>query len=344
MVTSLFITFLGGCMSVGTKADRNLQNRAVLGVLLMILGLALYPLSDAFIKHLMGTYSVQQATLLRSFTRVIPLLITVLFQGGFAKVFSTNHPARHLVRLAVSLAYTYCFMFAFKLGSLTMVYTFSYTSAFFMIVLSAFMLKETISREKWIAVAIGIVGVVIAMKPGSNVFEAAAILVLLGSFLGSLNKILMRRLAQTEHTLSIAIFPNITMIIAASYFLFTPWRPFWLIEKFPFLYGNWISMPLEHWGLFAIAGGIAAGGQYAIAQALRYAQGSTLAPIDYSTILWVVLLDQFWWHKTQGLNMFIGAAVIVGSNLFILYRTRQEEAAKRAAALATAGIPTSDEK
>ncbi len=308
-------------MSAETGSNRKLQNRAVLGVLLMIAGLALYPLADAFIKHLMGTYSVYQASFLRSFTRVIPLFITVFFQGGIRKVLGTNHPQRHFVRLAVSLAYTLCFMFAMKQGSLTIVYTLSYTSPFFMILLSAWMLKENVSRWRWIAVAIGLVGVIVAMRPGTNMFESVALIVLLGTFLGALNKILMRRLASTEHSLSIAIYPNIVMILAMlpCLMFLEPWKP----------------MPLEHWGLFAIVGVITAVGQYAIAQALRFTQASILAPVDYSSYFWVVALDMFWWGKSPDSFMIVGAVIIVGSNLYMLYRTRREEAAKKAALTTT---------
>ncbi len=298
-------------MTISARTDRKLQNRAFLGVMLMIIGLALYPLSDAFIKHLMGTYSVQQATFLRAITRLVPLFIATFFQGGPLRIFSTNHPKQHFIRLAVNLCYTYAFMYAFSKASLTVIYTLSYTSSFFMIILSALMLKENVSRERWIAVGVGMIGVIIAMRPGTNVFEMAAIIVLIGTFLGALNKILMRRLAETEHSLAIAIFPNVALIIVTAPFLITTWK----------------SMPWEHWGLFAIVGVITAAGQYAIAQALRFAQGSILAPIDYSTFFWVVALDFFWWHKTVDRWTIIGALVIVGSNLFILYRARREKAA-----------------
>jgi drug/metabolite transporter (DMT)-like permease len=307
-------------MSVAAGTDRKLQNRAVLGVLLMIVGLALYPLADAFTKHLMGTYSVHQTSFLRAFTRLIPLMIAVCFQGGFRQVLGTAHPSRHLVRLAVNLAYTYCFMYAFSIGSLTMIYTVSYTSSFFMILLSALMLKERVGKERWAAVGIGLIGVIVAMRPGSNVFEMAAILVLIGTFLGALNKILMRRLASTEHSLAIAIYPNVVMIVVT----------------FPFLITTWQSMPWSHWGLFAIVGVLTATGQYAIAQALRFTQASALAPIDYSTFFWVVALDMFWWNKSPDAFTLIGAAIIVGSNLYILYRTRKEEAIKKAAAVQAA--------
>lgn len=297
-------------MSVKTDGTRQLQNRAVLGIILMIVGLALYPLSDALIKHLMGTYSVQQASFLRSATRLVPLLFAIPFQGGVRKVFSTNHPKRHIVRLIVSLAYTCSFMYAMQKASLTTVYTLSYTSPLFMIILSATMLKESVTWDRWVAVCIGMIGVIIAMRPGSNVFEIAALIVLFGTFLSALNKILMRRLAETEHSLAIAIYPNIMMMIVMA--IFMKWQP----------------MPWEHWGLFALVGGIAAIGQYAIAQALRFAQGSVLASVDYSTYFWVVALDALMWHKTPDRYMIIGAAIIVGSNLYILYRSRKEQAAK----------------
>lgn len=297
-------------------SSRTLQNRAVLGVLLMIAGLALYPLTDAFVKQLMGTYSVPQTTFLRSLTRLVPLFFAVFAQGGIKKVLGTQHPARHAVRLAVSLAYTYCFMYAISQGSLTTIYTLSYTSPFFMILLSAILLKETVGKEKWAAVAVGMVGVAIAMRPGSNVLEFAAILVLLGTFLGALNKILMRRLAETEHSLAIAIYPNIVLILAT----------------LPFLLKSWQPMPWQDWAFFSGVGVLTATGQYAIAQSLRFAQASTLAPIDYSTFFWVVMLDFFWWGKTVDVYMVAGAAIIVGSNLYILYCARRDAAKKRAAA------------
>lgn len=303
-------------MTIPTGGDRKLQNRALLGVVLMIIGLALYPLSDAFIKHLIGTYSVPQTTFLRAISRLVPLIIATFFQGGLKNVLATTQPKRHLIRLSINLLYTYCFMYAFSMGSLTDVYTLSYTSPLFMIILSAIMLKESIGRERWIAVSIGLIGVavVVVMRNGANLFEAASILVLCGTFLGALNKILMRRLASTEHSLAIAIYPNIMMVVVTS----------------PFLINAWKSMPLEHWGLFAIVGVITAGGQYLMAQALRFAQGSALAPIDYSTFFWVVALDYFWWQKSVELYTIIGAAIIVGSNFYILYCTHRDEARKKA--------------
>ncbi|EKE08772.1 MAG: hypothetical protein ACD_17C00003G0002 [uncultured bacterium] len=300
-------------MASTVSDSRKHHNKATLGILMMMGGLALYVLSDAFLKQLMGTYSVPQTTFLRALTRLIPLLIAVLVQGGAREIFHTEHPQRHLVRLAVNLAYTYCFMWAFSRASLTTIYTLAYTSSFFMILLSAVILKERVVLEKWIAMGIGMVGVMVAMRPSSGVLETAGLIVLLGTFLGSLNKILMRRLAATEHSLAIAIYPNIMMILVT----------------FPLLLGMWPwqSVSWHDWGFFAVVGAITAAGQYLIAHSLRFAQGSTLASMDYSTFFWVVALDYLWWDRAPESHKLVGAAVIVGSNLYILYRSKKEQRA-----------------
>ncbi|MGR3912244.1 MAG: DMT family transporter [Candidatus Rhabdochlamydia sp.] len=296
-------------MSTQTPSNRQLQNRASLGIMLMILGLALYPLSDAFIKHLMGTYSFSQTSFLRSAIRLIPLLISVHFQGGIKETLATRRPGKHAVRLIVSLIYTASFMFALSEVPLTTIYTLSYTSSLFMIMLSAFYLKERISWDRWFAVMMGMVGVIIAMRPGSNLFQMAALIVLVGTFLGALQKILIRDLVKTEHSLSIAIYPNVVMLLVCLPGILTGWTP----------------MPLEHWALFGIVGVITAAAQYAMAQALRFAPASALAPIDYSTYFWVLALDALWWNKKPDLFMIVGAVIIVMSNLYILYRTRQTQ-------------------
>lgn len=297
-------------MEQNTKVTRSLQDRALFGFFLMTTGLVLYVLSDAFVKHLMSLYSVKQTMFLRAITRLVPLIIAMYYQGGVKKVLGTSRPGRHMIRLAVNMAYTFAFMWAISLGSLTTIYTISYTSPFFMVILSALLLKEKVTRERWAAVAVGMIGVIIAMRPGASVFELAAFLVLAGAFLGSLNKILMRKLAETEHSLSITIYPNITMILIT----------------LPFLFNIWIPMPWHHWGLFAFVGCITALGQYMIVQALRFTQASVLAPIDYSTFFWVVALDLFWWGKGPDLYTLIGAAIIISSNLYILYCTRRDQA------------------
>ena len=290
---------------------RSLQNKPFLGIVLQLFGIALYPLTDAFVKIFMEIYSVPQATFLRALVRIMPLLVLVFFQGGFKHVFSPQQSKLHIVRLLINVGSTFCFMYAFSLASLTTVYTFGYTTPVFILILSTFLLKESLKIRQWLTIAVGLIIVIIGIRPGSGVFEIAALLVLLASFLAALNKVLMRRLASTEHTLAIAIYPNILIMLIAFPFLF--------------LAGHWQSLPWSHWGIFAMVGAITAIGQYAIAQALRFAKASTLAPADYSSFFWAVFIDLLWWNKTPDKYTLISAAIIMISCFFILYRNKCEE-------------------
>lgn len=280
----------------------------MLGILLMFLGLALYPLTDAFLKHVMSMYSVPQATFLRALTRGVPLLVFACIRGNPLGSLATKRLGAHTIRLLVNLGSTYAFMMAFSMSSLTTIYTLSYTSPLFMILLSYFLLKEKVDKERWIAVIIGLVGVLVAIRPGSHVFEWASLIVLVGTALSALNKILMRRLSTTEHTLSIAIYPNIAMVLVT----------------LPIVFFDWKSMEWSHWIVFVLVGGLTATAQYAIASALKYAEASLLASIDYSTFFWVVMLDACIWNVIPDACTVGGALIIVLSNLFILWKSQRD--------------------
>ncbi|MES2199408.1 MAG: DMT family transporter [Chlamydiota bacterium] len=294
------------------ELERKWAHKPLLGIGLMLVGIAFYAFSDAFVKYLMGTYSVPQTTFLRALSRLIPLTILLFLQGGIRHVLWTDQKTRHAIRLVVNLAYTYAFMLSFSLNSLTVVYTISYTSSFFMVLLGTIFLKEKVTKEKWIAVGIGMMGVLIALRPGLDLFEKGALIILIGTALGALNKILMRKLTETENTLSIAIYPNLLMLLVAA----------------PFLFKNWTAMPWKDVALFGVVGLLTAGGQYAVVQALRFAKASTLAPIDYSSFIWVISLDILYWGQIPSLFTFVGMTVIIGSNLYILYCTYKEEKEK----------------
>ncbi len=283
-------------------------SRSAMGILLMFIGLGLYPLSDALVKHFLGTYSLYQTTFLRAVSRFVPLFVVAFWQTGSFALLKTKEPARHAARLAVSVVSTYCFMYACSVTSLTSMYTLSYTSPIFMVILSALVLNERVDVSRWVAVFVGFGGVLIALKPsGNGMLEYGSLIVLLGTLCAAFNKILMRKLTTTEHSLTISIYPNIAIAVVS----------------LPFLVGNWLPMPLEHWLMFGIMGVISSLAQYCVAQALRFAEASRLAPIDYSTLFWATSIDYLRWQTLPHSSTLIGAFIIIMSNLYILHRAQR---------------------
>lgn len=281
-------------------------SRPMAGIFLMFLGLGLYPVSDAIIKHLLGSYTLYQTTALRALTRCIPLLIVAVLKTDSIQLLKTRRPQLHLLRLLVSVTSTYSFMYACSLTSLTSLYTLSYTSPIFVLIFSAIFLHEKVDLNRWIAVAIGFIGVWIALKPeDGGLWHLGSSVVLLATLCAALNKILMRKLSSTEDSLTIALYPNIAI----------------LLLTFPFLLTGWQNMPLHDWALFSIVGVLTALAQYCVTQAIRYTEVSRLAPIDYSTLFWATAIDYIRWDSTPHLSTLIGAGVIIVSNLYILRKT-----------------------
>ncbi len=274
-------------------------------MLLMFIGLALYPISDACVKHLLGSYSVHQTTCVRAFTRLVPLLILAYIKTGSFSLLKTDQPYPHLLRLSVSIVGTYSFMYACSITSLASMYTLSYTSPIFMLLLSLLVLQERVDAHRWIAVLIGFLGVLMALNPArGDFFHFGSLVVLLGTVCAALNKILMRKLSIKDHPLTISIYPNIAIIALTG----------------PFLLNSWSPMPGGHWSLFGVIGIITALAQYSIAQALRYSEASRLAPIDYSSLFWAIAIDYIRWDTLPHVAMVIGACIIISSNLYILSR------------------------
>ena len=286
-----------------------LIDAAPLGVLCMAVSVLLFPLSDACLKYLLNTYSVEQTAFLRALVRFVALFLSSFFYTSPWAFFRTKEPWLHGKRILVSIVSTYCFMAACRTGSLTLIYTLGYMTPLFMVVLSALSLKEKVSPHRWIAVCVGMAGVCLALRPTVSSHDGvggASFLVLIGTFFAAMNKMYIRKLAVTEESLTIALYPNLVTLLLFAPFVATAWQ----------------SMPFIDWMLFG-AVGIALGlSQLLVAFSLRCAQASLLAPLDYSTFVWVVLIDTLWWDKNPNLWTIAGACVIILSNLVIISRSK----------------------
>ena len=290
----------------------------LIGIICMFVSVSLFPFADACFKYLVTSYSVQQASFLRAVARLLPLLVVAFLhrpKGSFLfSNFLMKEPCVHFKRIGVNLISTYCFMGACVGGSLTLIYALGYTAPIFMVLLSSFCLKERVSKERWIAVLLGLLGVVVAIRPDGHLGKeayVAALLILIGSFFAAMNKMYVRRLGENNSCLSISIYPNVAMLLCTIPAMVTGWQP----------------MVVQDWILFLSVGGVLGLSQLLVAYALKCAQPSLLAPIDYSTFLWVMILDALFWNKMPDSWTTIGAIIIIFSNLWIIVRNRQEVAA-----------------
>jgi len=283
------------------SSSRTWQDRATLGIYVIILGQFLHVTGGIFEKMLLGVYPVPQMTFIRSLLRLAFLATLLIKQKEIKSVFSMKQPLCNLLRIGTYVAYNYCMLYALSLSTLTASCSLLSATPFFTLLLSAWILKEKISKYKWIALSIATIGVGIAVRSSSG-FEWVFLVILCGALIGSLNRILIRKLVATEHSLTIAITGNAALALLLVPFIFMDWLPV-----------SWGDL-----GFFAIAAFLTAMGQYATVQALRFAQPSTLAPFDYTSIIWAALFDFFIWDVIPSSYFVLGIVIIVASNLYLI--------------------------
>lgn len=247
-------------------------------------------------------------TFIRTLLRLLPLCIVLLKQKEIKAILSIKQPFCHLLRLAAYVFYNCIMLYALSVTSLTKCCAMQYVTSFFTIILSAWILKEKIGIHKWLAIGAASLGVLIATRPFGT-FEIVFLVILLGSLVGSLNKILIRRLVATEHSLSITLYGNIALALVL----------------IPAILNNWNPVSWHDLGWFAIGSFLTATGQYATVQSLRFAQASTLAPFDYTSFIWAGFFDFFIWGVIPTPYLILGAMIIICSNLWLLKSISQRQ-------------------
>jgi drug/metabolite transporter (DMT)-like permease len=223
----------------------------------------------------------------------------------------SGHLKIHLARagfggLAVTLAY-----YAFTVMPLADVTAISFTIPLFVTMLAAFLLRENVLKARWAATAIGFVGVLIIVRPGSHGFDWSALLVLAMALCVAFSVILLKRFSERESQLSMLFF-----------FLVSSGG----IAAIPALDGWVWPTPLD-WALLAGVGLMGVGSQALIIRAYRVGEANFVAPFDYVKLLFAGLLGFIFFTEVPDVFTGIGAAIIVASSLY----TARSEARARGA-------------
>ena len=275
------------------------------GVGFYLAGVCLFALNDALGKWLVADYGVGQLMMLRSMGAAFVLGPMVLSLR--TPLFGVAQAPLHVVRVVCMAADTFSFYFATRTMPLADVMTFYMASPLIVTALSAPLLGERVERFRWIAVAIGFVGVVIALRPSPQMFSWASPLALFGASMFALGQTLTRKLRRA-HWLQLTVwqFAGGGLIGAATV---------------PFA---WTTPDAFDLGLMALVGIVSMFCFVLITRALALARAAVLAPLQYSAILWAAMMGWLVWRDAPSLPIILGNAVIIGGGLYLAARGRME--------------------
>lgn len=283
-----------------------------LGVAVMLLGMLLFALNDAMGKWLVSTYSLGQVVAIRSVAAIV-ILVPILWKSGLSKLVNVERPGLQVARVFFSTAELFCFYFAVAALPLADVMTYWLAAPIYVAALSPFLLGEKVGWRRWTAIGIGFIGVLIALKPSSASLTSAAFFSILGSAAFAFMMLSGRQLRNTPDTvlafwqvIGAGLAGVVAIILAPS-----GWVP--LQSGFDF-------------SLLVLLGIVAMTAHVLVNRALKLADAATVAPLQYTLLLWAVVFGWLMFGDIPQSSIVIGAALIVVSGLYIFFR---ENALKR---------------
>lgn len=283
---------------------RPAQNR-FLGIALRIGAVTAFSVMAVLIKlgHESGV-STPELIFYRLAFGLPPLLLWIASTRRWG-AWRTQRPLAHVWRAVIGLAAMGLAFSALRFLPLAEATTLSFAAPLFAVLLSAALLKEQVGRHRWGAVLLGLVGVVLVTRPGGGALPAIGLAFGIAAALGvAIVTITIRQIGRTEGTQTTVLWFSMLALPAVGTLM-----PF-------FAEGH----PPEIWAVMAglgMFGGIA---QLMMTASLRFAPVSVLAPFDYVQLVWAVLLGWLIFGTTPPESTWAGAAIIVLSGLYTLYR------------------------
>ena len=294
-----------------------------IGILCALGAWFLFSLNDAGIKLLSDGYALHQIVLIRSLVAlIITLAILMPVEGGYSLI-KTKHPFIHMLRgLCIVVANVAFFMglAAISLPEATAIF---FIAPLFITALSVIFLGEQVGIKRWIAVTVGLMGVIIMLRPGTATFRYAALLPLFSAFAYACMQILTRKLGLKERASTLAFYIQLMFVVTSSAFglvfghgrYANPDNP-----SMDFLFRVW-KMPTPNDALIMLGIGLASGiGGYLIGQAYRRCEAATIAPFEYVALVLAIIWGITLWGEWPDAMAWLGIVMILGSGLFVFWR------------------------
>ncbi|WP_146347466.1 DMT family transporter [Falsiphaeobacter marinintestinus] len=290
------------------------SHRPGLAILLKLSAIFLFTVMAALVKAVSDDVPPGEAVFFRSFFAIPVILVWLILRRELRYGLITRYPRMHILRGLIgttAMGMTFAGLGLLPLPEVTAI---GYAAPIFTVILAAVMLGERIRMIRITAVLLGIVGVLIMIWPrlgdGAGLEDAAttgALLILGATMFRALVQIHIRKMVQTEHTAAITFYFSATASVLS-------------LLTIPF---GWV-MPSVHIATLMILSGLIGGvAQILVTSSYRFGPASMLAPYDYASMLFSIIIGYFWFSEVPTVVMLIGAALVILGNVLVIWREHQ---------------------
>ncbi|MGB3313989.1 MAG: DMT family transporter [Albidovulum sp.] len=299
------------------------QNPVALGVLCALGAAVLFSLNDVTIKFLSGDYALHQVVLIRSLIAISLLMaVFVPLQGGYASL-RTRRLGMHVIRGLCVVTANMCFFAALAAMPIAEAVAIFFVSPLLITVFSVFFLRETVGPCRWVAVAFGLVGVLVMLRPGSEAFRPIALLPLLSAAAYAMLHILTRKIGGTERATTMAVYIQAMFILVSGTMGLIFGDGAWAGSghaSVEFLMRAWVWPAPGDWWLLVLLGLSNGTAGVLISQAYRLGEAALVAPFEYISmpmaVFWGIVVFSEW----PDAYAILGIGLIIGGGLYMLYR------------------------
>ena len=278
------------------------------GILLSLTSTLLFSILWCCVKDLSERYSIYEVTFFRNLLAIVPIAVMLAPRRSWGML-RVRRISGHLWRAVLGVIGMVFGFLSYHLMPLADAVAISFMSPLVVTALSVPLLGERVGIQRWSAVIIGFGGVLIIVNPSRGMFTPGVTVAICGAIASAVAMITIRQLNRTDPPLAIV-------------FYFTVFSTLFTALPLPFV---WVSPSGSDWGLLALMGLTGGIGQYLMTRAYGLAPAAVISPFSYSGLLWATVLGWLLWSDVPKPQVFAGAAVVIASGLYILYRETRKK-------------------
>lgn len=274
-----------------------------LGIMSMLIAAFAMCATDAAGKWAMLEGNVVQLNFFRGLVAVMILLPLARREGG-VRAFATKRPMAHLLRSLLLISLAFSWFIGLSKMPLADAAGIALCAPLCMTAMSVMFLGDKVDATRWGAVLVGFAGMLLIIRPGTDMFQWAALLPAWAAVGYAAYMVSNRGLRETETVTALTLYPQIAVAVAAT--LLLPWF--------------WEPLSLGTIAAMALTGAFAAIGHLLLTYAFRMAPASVLAPLDYTALLWEIIFGLLIFGDWPVPVVWWGMSLIVVAGLFIIWR------------------------
>ena len=291
-------------------------------IFLIILGMFVFSIQDTLIKLMSDYINIYVIYIVRSIVGIL-VIFTYCWIYKIQLIFKTYYPFITILRVSIFFLGFSLYYFSLSKISLPEAVTLFFVSPFFVTISSKFIIGENIGKYRWSAILIGFTGVYLVLDPNFDNFNIYSLFPIFCAFFYAVTVVIQKKTSDKDslftqilHTYLSAIVFSIIIYFYVNNSTFTPYQ----LLEYKFVLMSWNIPSLNYFLLLIIIGFTAVIGFFSIFGAYRIGSPSTIAPYEYSLIIWSILFGYFIWNDYLTIKGMAGLSLILIASFFTLYR------------------------